>query len=472
MPEQQKSIINKGDELELTVESLAYGGRGVSRVGNLVVFVKNGIPGQTVRALVYRKKSGYAEARAREVLTESTHIVEPPCAHFPLCGGCMVQQLDYAEQVEQKRRQVIDIFRRQAGLKDFELDDVIPADQVFNYRNKMEFTVSNRRWLVAGEPDPVNPNFALGLHIPGRFDKILDIERCHIQPEIGNEITAVVREQALQLGLKPYDAKTHNGFIRHLALRFTEQAAKVMVNIVTSWENPETLQPLVAVLTEKFPQIVSIVNNVNTRRGDAAFGEKEIILFGTPTITETLGGLQFEISANSFFQTNSRQAEKLYGAALAGARLTGEEIVYDLFCGTGSISLFLARQAREVHGFELVNSAVEDATRNALANRITNAHFHSANLDFFFHKAPQAKKLPPPDVVVIDPPRVGLHEKLARALPDFGARRIVYVSCNPTTQARDNQFLLAGGYRLEKMTLVDMFPHTPHIETVGVFVKD
>ncbi len=469
---QEKSVVRKGDELELKIESLAYGGRGIARVGELVVFVKKAIPGQTVRALVYRKKKAYAEARALEILQESPHAVEPPCKHFPTCGGCKVQQLTYDQQVEQKRQQVIDIFRRQAGLPDFELDEVIPAEKAFNYRNKMEFTVSNRRWLVAGAPDPVNPNFALGLHIPGRFDKILDIEQCHIQPEIGNDIINVVRDQALELGLKPYDLKTHNGFIRHLALRFTKCASAVMVNIVTSWENPEALTPLVATLVEKFPQIVSIVNNINTRRGDAAYGEKEILMHGEPTIIEQLDDLQFEISANSFFQTNSSQAEKLYTAVLDGADLTGTETVFDLFCGTGSISLFLAKKAREVHGFELVNSAVEDATRNALSNLITNARFYSANLDFFFQKAPQAQELPSPDVVVIDPPRAGLHEKLAKALPKFGAGRIVYVSCNPTTQARDARFLLDSGYQLEKMTMVDMFPHTPHIETVAVFVKN
>ena len=472
MTEQEKSTIHKGDELELTIDSLAYGGRGVARAGNLVIFVKKAIPGQTVRALVYRKKSGYAEARALAVITESPHAVEPPCKHFPTCGGCKVQQLAYDQQVEQKKQQVVAAFRRQAGWTDFDLDEVVPAEQVFNYRNKMEFTISNRPWQVAGAPDLENKNFALGLHIPGRFDKILDINECHLQPQIGNEIINLVREIVLEQGLKPYDPKTHIGFLRYLALRFTDGAEKVMVNMVTAWENPKVLEPVVGALTERFSQIVSVVNNINTRKGDAAYGEKEILLYGDPTIVEHLNDLAFEISANSFFQTNTKQAEKLYAAVLSGAALTGEEVVYDLFCGTGSISLFLARQAKEVYGFELVQSAVEDATRNALTNRITNAHFYSAHLDFYFHKTDILKRLPKPDVVVIDPPRMGIHEKLARQLPEMGAKRIIYVSCNPTTQARDSVIILAGGYRLEKMTMVDMFPHTPHIETVAIFDKN
>ncbi len=468
MPEPTPPVIRKGDILELFIDSLAYGGRGVARMGKLVVFVKKAIPGQTVNALVYRKKSGYAEARALEVIDESPHIVDPPCKHFPTCGGCAIQQLDYTQQVEQKRQQVEATFRRQAGLLDFEVDLVVPADRIFNYRNKMEFTISNRRWLEAGEPEPVNPDLALGLHIPGRYDKILDICECHIQPAIGNAIINLVRDRAVKLKLKPYDPKSHVGFLRHLALRFTDNADTVMVNIVTSWENPQALEPLVVALKDQFPQIISIVNNINTRKGDTAYGEKELLLFGNPTIVEHLSDLTFEISANSFFQTNSQQAEKLYAAALEGAALTGDEVVYDLFCGTGSIALFVARHAKKVYGFELVQSAVEDATRNALTNRITNAHFFAANLEHYFTRNDILKKIPVPDVVVLDPPRAGIHERLTRQLPVLGARRIVYVSCNPTTQARDIQLILASGYKFEKLTMVDMFPHTPHIETVAV----
>ena len=469
MPE---TTIQKGQEIELTIDSLAYGGRGVAKVDGYVIFVKNSIPGQKVNALIYRKKKGYAEARPLEVLEESPHIVSAPCEHFAYCGGCTFQQLDYAEQVNQKKQQVEALFRRQAGISDFTIDEVIPADQQFHYRNKMEFSFSNRRWTLPDEGDDTERSFALGLHIPRRYDKILDINNCHIQPEFGNEILNAVKTKARELKLKPYDVKTHNGFLRHLVMRFGHNTGDIMVNLVTSYENPELIQPLADHIHETFPQVTSVINNINTRKADIAFGEFETLLHGSPTITEKMGKLTFEISANSFFQTNSIQAEKLYQTVLVGVEITGEEIVFDLYCGTGSISLFLAQNAKEVHGFELITSAVEDATRNAMTNIITNVRFHKANLDFFFKKEKTHKDLPVPDVIVIDPPRAGIHKDMLKALPEFGAERLVYVSCNPTTQSRDVALLMENGYGLKKLTMVDMFPHTHHIETVGILEKN
>lgn len=462
--------VKKGDELELTIESLAYGGKGVARVDDFVIFVKNAIPGQKVRALLYRKKKGFGEARPLEVLSESKHAVDPRCNHFLTCGGCKVQQLDYDEQVEQKRQQVENIFRRQAGIEDFEIDGVVPADQVFNYRNKMEFTFSNNRWVLHGEPEKAERDFALGMHIPKRWDKILNIDECHIQPQLGNEIINKVRSLAKELNLKPYDQKTHNGFLRYLLMRFGQNTGDILVNLVTSYENSDLLQPMVNGLIESFPQITTIVNNINTRKSDVSFGEYELHLHGKPTLEEKIGDLTFEISANSFFQTNTGMAEKLYQTALDGAELSGKEVVFDLYCGTGSISLFLAQKAKEVHGFEVIVSSVEDATRNAIRNGIGNAKFHVANLDNFF-KFGVGKKYPKPDVVVVDPPRAGMHKFMTNYLPKFEAKKIVYISCNPTTQARDTEILQMKGYALKRLTMVDMFPHTPHVETVGIFHK-
>lgn len=470
-------MIKKGEILELTIESLAYGGKGVAKVDDFVIFVKNAIPGQTVKAFIYKKRSGYAEARPVEVIKESPNYTVPPCEHFKYCGGCTFQQLDYAKQVEQKKQQVVDALQRLAGLHSVKIDQVIPSDTIYNYRNKMEFTFSNRRWILPTEPKDAPQGFALGLHIPGRFDKILDINECHIQPKLGNEIINFVREKAIELKLKPYDAKTHIGFLRHLVLRFGVNTNEMMINIVTSYENTDFLIPLVQDLIEKFPQITSVINNINTRKGDTAFGEYEIIMHGEPIITDKIGDLTFEISANSFFQTNTLQAEKLYQAVLSGAELTGKETVYDLYCGTGSISLFLAQKAKAVYGFEMIRSAVEDAQQNAEANSIDNAQFFKANLDTYFKgfvsfsNFTKKFKISKPDVIVIDPPRAGMHEDFVRYLPKFGAKRIVYVSCNPTTQARDLKILFAKGYKYTKATMIDMFPHTPHIETVVVLDK-
>lgn len=469
MPE---TTIQKGQEIELTIDSLAYGGRGVSKVDGYVIFVKNSIPGQKVRALVYRKKKGFAEARPLEILEESAFKVDAPCEHFNFCGGCSVQQLDYEEQLNQKKQQVEDLFRRQAGIADFTVDKVIAADEHYNYRNKMEFSFSNRRWILPSEADDAENDFALGLHVPRRYDKILNINRCHIQPELGNDILNIVKSKARELNLKPYDVKTHIGFLRHLVLRFGHNTGDVMVNLVTSYENPELIKPLADHIHTQFPQVTSIINNINTKKADIAFGEYETLLYGEPTITEKMGDLIFEISANSFFQTNTRQGEKLYNVALEGAGLTGKETVYDLYCGTGSISLFMAQKAKEVHGFELITSAVEDSTRNAISNGITNVRFHKANLDFFFKKGPGKKAIPSPDVIVIDPPRAGMHKDTVSALPKFGAKRLVYISCNPTTQTRDVDLLMKDGFVLKKLSIVDMFPHTPHIETVGILEKN
>lgn len=467
-------MIKKGEILELTIESLAYGGKGVAKVDDFVIFVKNAIPGQTVKAFIYKKRSGYAEARPVEVIKESPNYTVPLCEHFKYCGGCTFQQLNYDEQIEQKKQQVIDAFQRLAGLDTVKIDKVIPSNTIYNYRNKMEFTFSNRRWILPDEPKDAPQGFALGLHIPGRFDKILDINECHIQPKLGNEIINFVREKAIELKLKPYDQKTHIGYLRHLVLRFGVNTNEMMVNIVTSYENTDFLFPLVQDLIKKFPQITSVINNINTRKADIAFGEYEIIMHGEPIITDKIGDLTFEISANSFFQTNTLQAEELYQAVMDGAELSGKETVYDLYCGTGSISLFLAQKAKEVYGFEMIASAVEDAARNAAANDIDNVQFFKANLDTYFKgfvsfsNFTKKFKISKPDVVVIDPPRAGMHEDFVRYLPKFGAKKIVYVSCNPTTQARDLKILFAKGYKLTKATMVDMFPHTPHIETVVV----
>ncbi|MEE8340806.1 MAG: 23S rRNA (uracil(1939)-C(5))-methyltransferase RlmD [Candidatus Neomarinimicrobiota bacterium] len=473
----EQSPVKKGSELNLTIESLAFGGKGVAKLDDFVIFVKNAIPGQTVKAFIYKKRRGYAEARPLEVIKESPNFTTPRCEHFEYCGGCTFQQLKYDIQIEQKKQQVIDTFIRLAGLRTTKIDKLFHSDNIYNYRNKMEFTFSNRRWVLPDEPKDAPQSFALGLHIPGRFDKILDINECHIQPKLGNEILNFVREKAAELKLKPYDVKTHIGFLRHLVLRFGTKTDEIMVNIVTSYENTDLLIPLVNDLIEKFPQITSVINNINTRKADIAFGEYEIILHGNPLITDKIGDLMFEISSNSFFQTNTMQAEKLYQAVISAADLNPDDIVYDLYCGTGSIALFLAKKAKEVYGFEMIGSAVDDAQQNAVNNGIDNVQFFKANLDTYFKgfmsfsNFTKKFEISKPDVVVIDPPRAGMHEDLVRYLPKFGAKKIVYVSCNPTTQARDLKILLGKGYKFIKVAMVDMFPHTPHIETVAVMEK-
>lgn len=460
----------RGSEIELVIESLAYGGMGLARKHNFVIFVKYAIPGQKVIARIYKKRKGYAEAHVLKVLSESPDATNASCGHYWICSK--LQNLSYKRQIDEKVSQVEDAFRRIGGLSNFTLEKVREAESIYHYRNKMEFTFSPNRWVLDSEPEGVDRSFALGLHIPGRFDKILDINNCYIQPEIGNRILSVTRDVCLSnRELRPYDPKSHIGFLRFLMLRYGMNTQDLMVNIVTAYHDIDKLTPLTDALLKEFSEITSLVNNVNTRKADVAFGESETLLYGEPSIKEKLGDLTFEISANSFFQTNTGQGEILYQEIKDATNLNGDEILYDLYCGTGTIGLYLSKKAKKVFGFEVIRSALDDAEKNAVRNNISNIVFVKANLDTFFKSGQLPKRVPKPDVIVVDPPRAGMHEDMTNYLPKLGAKKIIYASCNPTTQARDAKILNAYGYRIISSTMVDMFPHTPHIETIMLFSK-
>jgi len=462
--------IKRGVELDLKIESLAYGGMGLARKNDFVIFVKNAIPGQKVLARIYKKRKGYAEANVQKLLEESPYAKNVRCNHYYICSK--IQNLAYEKQLIEKANQVEDSFRRLGGFARFLLSEKIGADKIFNYRNKMEFTFSPNRWVLESEPEGVSKSFALGLHMTGRYDKILDIKNCHLQPEIGNRILTVARDICEKNSeLRPYDPKTHIGFLRFLMLRFGVNTNQIMVNIVTAYDDLNKLSPLVDALLDQIPEITSMINNINTRKADVAFGEYETLVYGSPTIEEKLGDLVFEISANSFFQTNTIQGERLYQEVEKAAGLSGNEIIYDLYCGTGTIGLFLSKKAKGVYGFEVIRSALEDAEKNAKRNRINNAEFLKANLDTFFKSGQLPKRIPKPDIVIVDPPRAGIHPDMVQYLPKLKSEKIIYVSCNPTTQARDAKVLNEKGYKIKNAIMVDMFPHTPHIETVVLFSK-
>jgi len=464
----EPNTIKKGMDVELEIESLAFGGMGVSRINEKVTFVKNAIPGQTVTARITKKRSSYLEARSLEVLSESPHFVPVKCEHFSDCGGCTFQNLEYEQQVAAKELQVKDVFRRIGGFKDVACDSIVKCDEIFHYRNKMEFTFSNQEYVPESEKEREPSKFALGLHAPGRWDKILNINECHIQTKIANEILTTIKE--LTKDLEPYNIREHTGFLRHVMIRVAANTDEIMVNIVTSRDDPDLLSPVSHTLINQFPNITSIVNNITTRKAGVSMGEHQIVLHGKEYIIEKLGDYEFMISADSFFQTNTKQAEKLYDIILEESQLTGSEIVYDLFCGTGSISLFLSKHAKMVYGFELVTSAVQDAMQNAIHNKVKNAWFFGGNLENLFHKNSEAKELEHPDVVVVDPPRAGLHTKTIEDIMEKSPKRIVYVSCNPASQARDVALLCNEKYELKKLRPIDMFPHTPHVENVATLI--
>lgn len=459
--------VKRKEEIKLRIEKLAFGGKGIGRIDDYVIFVDKSLPGDLVQARVYKRKSNFAQARVIELLESSPLRQEAPCPYFGWCGGCIWQNLTYQEQLSVKRDHVIDSLKQISGLSDVEVGKTLPSPQIWGYRNKMEFSFSDRRWLLPAEMgDPLkNTDFALGLHIPGTFDKILDIENCLLQSESANNVLNTVREYALQNGLIPYGVHSQEGFLRFLVIRQSLYNGQIMANIVTSTRSPKLLEGLAEEIQRGIPEVTSIINTINSKKAQVAFGDEEVVLAGNSYIQDKIGDFVFNISANSFFQTNTAQAQRLYLTVMAYANLKGDEIVWDLYAGTGTISLFLTQKTGYVYALELVESAVRDGIENARIHNIDNIKFIQGDILESVNNIDQQA-----EVVVVDPPRSGIHPKVCHYLAECGAERIIYVSCNPTTMARDIE-LLAKNYKVIKVQPVDMFPHTYHIETVCLLKK-
>jgi 23S rRNA (uracil1939-C5)-methyltransferase len=466
MPEETPVNIRKGDEVTLEIESLAFGGRGIARIDGLTVFVDGALPGDSVRARIIRKKRRYAEARLTGVVRPSPDRTEPPCRYFGYCGGCTLQNLAYDRQLEYKRQHVIESLEHIALMTNVTVHPVLPSARLFGYRNKMEFSCSDRRWLLPEEMgrEDVEAGFALGLHVPGTFNKILDIEQCLLFPDDGNRILSAAREFIRQSPLPVYNLKTNLGFWRFVMLRHSVAADTWMVNIVTAFEDRPQVKPLADRIAARFPRVASVVNNINGRKAAIAAGEREILLYGDATIEDRIGQFRFDISANSFFQTNTPGAETLYRVAESYAALTGTETVMDLYCGTGTIAIRISGAAREVIGLEINPACVADAEANGRKNGIHNVRFIAGDV-----RETLGQIGCPPDVLVIDPPRAGMHPDVVAQVLDLAPQNIVYVSCNPATLARDVG-LLKERYAVAEVQPVDMFPHTPHIECVARLV--
>lgn len=456
---------------EVTIESIAFGGKGIARLNDYVIFVRDALPGQKLRIKIIKRKPQYAEAIIEEILEESPYYTPPPCPYFFDCGGCTHQNLDYNAECQIKEKQVRDVFSHLGGLHP-EILPVKGAPVIWGYRNKMEFSAGTERWFMKENDPGTSRDFALGLHAPRRFDKILDIESCLLQDDERNVLFQEIRNLVKAEGISLYNARTHEGFLRNVVIRKGYHTGEIMVNFVTRDDAPECLTPLVECITRDYPYVTTIVNNINDSLGMTAFGQKEWRLYGPGIIHDRIGPIKYEISANSFFQTNTTGAEQLYSIVEEFADLQGKEIVWDLYSGTGSIALYLSRKAKQVFGFEMITDAVDNARQNAEKNGILNCHFFEANLDKFFQKNPELiQSLPVPDIAVVDPPRAGLHPDFVQQLIHLNPPRIIYVSCNPATQARDAAELTQNGYSLVKIQPVDMFPHTPHIESVALFER-
>ncbi|HSE94896.1 MAG TPA: 23S rRNA (uracil(1939)-C(5))-methyltransferase RlmD [Methylomirabilota bacterium] len=446
----------RGDLLTVDVTDLAFGGEGVARVGGYVVFVPGGVPGDRLDVRLTQVRPRFARGQIERIAVPSTDRTDPPCPYVGRCGGCRLQHVRYEAQLALKQRQVVECLCRLGGLGPEHALPVAPilgAPEAFGYRNKMEFTFA-----------PAEGRAVVGLHEAERYDRILDIERCLLQSEAMNAVLAEVRAFVREQGWSVYRQDTEEGWLRFLMLREGRGTGEMMVNVVTAAPDVPQARALADHLRARCPQVTSVVLNVNPKKAAVAVGVEEHPVAGEETIREQLGGLTFSISANSFFQTNTRQAERLFGVVGEYAGLTGDETVFDLYAGTGAISLILARQARAVYGIEVVPTAVEDAGRNARGNGIGNCTFLAGEvrhvLPELLHRGIRA------DVVIADPPRAGFHPKALAAVLALAARRVVYVSCNPATLARDLGVLRGGGYRIVAVQPIDMFPHTPHIEVV------
>lgn len=466
-PSMQKGDIISG----LMVETMAAEGKCVAHHEGRVVFLQGGAPGDVVEARIYKVKGKYLEGNVTNIEQTSPNRETPFCEHFGICGGCSWQHIDYRTQLFYKQKQVVDNLERIGGLSLPEIKSIVPSKKTRYYRNRLDFTFSAEGWLPREEFDPENPVFqpALGYHLPRKYDKVFDVKQCHLQPDPSNAIRLAVREEALKRGVPFFDLRKQIGFLRTLTIRSTT-TGEVMVILQVTYEKMDWIEAILQRLSGEFPEIASLQYIINGKKNDT-FHDLDIICWkGNPWITETMnkpdtpGSLQFRIGPKSFYQTNPEQAENLYRIAWEMAALRGDEVVYDLYTGTGTIANYMASRAGKVVGLEYVAAAIEDAKVNSKINGITNTAFFAGdmknilNQDFLDEHGT-------PDVIITDPPRAGMHEDVCKILLKAAPQRIVYVSCNPATQARDLK-ILSEKYTITAVQPVDMFPHTMHVENV------
>lgn len=459
---QKKQIVLR----KLAVEDYAAEGKSLSKLDGKVIFIEGAVPGDMVDVRILKNKKDWARGKAIYFHHLSNDRVEPFCEHFGICGGCKWQMLPYEKQLQYKQNEVDQILRRIGKIELPEIAPILGASPTRRYRNKLEFTFSNRRYLMPHEiysNGSIPHQKALGFHVPGIFDKVIDINTCHLMEEPANLIKNAIREFARIQGYTFYDIKDHTGWLRNLILRICT-TGEVMVNICFAYDEANERGKLFDYLLKQVPSITSLLYTINAKWNDSMNDLEPQVYMGKGYVIEKMEGFQFKISAKSFFQTNTFQGEQLYKITRQFAELTGKETVYDLYCGTGSIGIFLSRQTRKIIGVDIIKEAISDAKENARINNILNAQFYAGdvidicNHDFFEQHGK-------PDVIITDPPRAGMHGKLVHKIMEIKSPTLIYVSCNPATQARDLN-LLDEKYMITRMQPVDMFPHTHHIENL------
>lgn len=448
------------------IAGVAAEGKSIARINDMVVFIPYGAPGDLVNIKLDKKKRSYAEAHILEMVKPSDRRVQPKCEHFGVCGGCKWQHIPYEDQLRYKRDQVVDALTRIAKVDIPEVNPTLGSQDTFFYRNKLEYTFSNKCWITFEDlrsGKEITDRNALGFHIPGAFDKVLDIKKCWLQDDLSNRVRLFVRQYSLDKGYEFYDIKAQQGFMRTLMVRIAS-TGEVMLILVFAQDDKEKIEDVMSAIAAEFPQITSLLYVVNQKVNDT-IGDQTVVTYrGRDYINEEMEGLQFRIGPKSFYQTNSRQAYELYKVARRMANLKPDDLVYDLYTGTGTIANFVARKVKKVIGIEYVPEAIEDAKLNSKVNGIENTLFFAGDMkdvltDGFIAEHGR------PDVMIIDPPRAGMHEDVVKVILNAKPERIVYVSCNPATQARDLA-LMDEYYKVEEVQPVDMFPHTHHVENV------
>lgn len=463
---QKKKILES-----LRVTGYAAKGKSIARVDGKVVFInRNAVPGDVVDVQLYKNKKDWAEGYVTAFRSYSKDRVQPFCEHFGVCGGCQWQMLPYPKQLEYKQQQVVDDLTRIGKLELPEISPIIGAKKTRNYRNKLEFTFSNKAYLTEEEIHKEGwiKKDALGFHIPKMFDKILDIKKCHLQEEPSNAIRNEIRRFTQEKGYAYYDLRAHTGWLRNVIIR-NSTLGEVMVNLCIHHEDTEKREELLTHIQNHFPEITTLLYTINGKKNDSIQDLEPKVFSGPGFIKEQLGDYTFKIGPKSFFQTNSLQAKVLYDKVKELAALTGKETLYDLYCGTGSIGIYLSQNAKKIIGVEIVGEAIRHAEENAQLNSVGNISFYEGDVldictDQFFEENGA------PDLVIVDPPRAGMHKKLIVKLMEIDAPRMIYVSCNPATQARDLEFLTEK-YTIQTVQPVDMFPHTHHIENIVLLEK-
>ena len=453
------------------IENVAAEGKALAHVDGMVVFVDFAVPGDIVDIQVTKKKKNYMEGFIKRIVKPSEDRLEPFCEHFGVCGGCRWQPLPYSMQLEAKRQQVEDQLVRIGHLEVPEIRPTLPSEKIQEYRNKLEFSASCRRWVLSGEdPDaiPETDRMGLGFHVGKFFDKVLDIKQCHLQAEPSNAIRLFIKKFCIENGYEFYNIRENHGFFRNMFVR-TNEAGDVMLIVCFAKDDKPRIQALLDAVYAEFSQISSLYYVVNEKLNDSISDLSPVLYKGLPYIEEQMEGLRFKIGPKSFYQTNSLQAYRLYSTAREFAALTGNEVVYDLYTGTGTIAQFVSGKASKVIGIEYVPEAIEDAKANAKANGISNCEFFAGDMKDVLNEE-FIKKHGRPDVIILDPPRAGIHPSVADVILNAAPQRMVYVSCNPASQARDLA-ILCRDYKIDAVQPVDMFPHTMHVENVVALTR-